>query len=233
MSNSFDINKLNTLISQATDSLMCNSECKKQREAEKLKQIYLNSQVNMETIKNQEQIAQKNYVIFTQGDEAYNNLRENELQQQAQSIADKFAEKIYTEISKIKRQIDTYDGLILNFENIIDLFMRYRNENKKMIKELKENTNIVFTNERKTYYQDQNVGTLRFYYFYILLSIYIICVISFCGFSLFYPTQTSLKIKIAILISFIALPFISSWILSTLLYLAYEVYKFFPTNVYK
>ena len=55
MSNSFDINKLNTLISQATDSLMCNSECKKQREAEKLKQIYLNSQVNMETIKNQEQ----------------------------------------------------------------------------------------------------------------------------------------------------------------------------------
>jgi hypothetical protein len=62
MSNQFDMNKFNTLISQASDAIMCNSECRKQRQADKLKQNYLNSQTNLASASNQVQVAQKNYV---------------------------------------------------------------------------------------------------------------------------------------------------------------------------
>jgi hypothetical protein len=74
MSNQIDMNKFNTLISQASDAVLCNSECKKQRETDKLKQNYLNSQTNLASGPNQVQVAEKNYVTFTQGESGYNDL---------------------------------------------------------------------------------------------------------------------------------------------------------------
>jgi hypothetical protein len=59
MSNQLDMNKFNTLISQASDAILCNSECKKQREADKLKQNYLNSQNNLASASHQVQVAEK------------------------------------------------------------------------------------------------------------------------------------------------------------------------------
>ena len=59
MTNSFDINQFNTLIQQATDSIMCNSDCKNKREAEKLKQTYLDSQTNLAKAPNNLMVAQK------------------------------------------------------------------------------------------------------------------------------------------------------------------------------
>jgi hypothetical protein len=65
MSNSFDINQLNTLLEQASDTILCNSDCQKERKAEKLKQKYLNSQTNLATAPHNMQVAQKNYIEFT------------------------------------------------------------------------------------------------------------------------------------------------------------------------
>ena len=47
MPKSFDINQLNSLLEQASDTILCNSECQKERKAEKLKQKYLDSQTNL------------------------------------------------------------------------------------------------------------------------------------------------------------------------------------------
>ena len=55
MNNQFDMNKFNTLISQASDAILCNSECRNQREADNLKQNYLNSQTNLASASNQVQ----------------------------------------------------------------------------------------------------------------------------------------------------------------------------------
>jgi hypothetical protein len=232
MANQFDLNKFNTVMSQASDAILCNSDCKRKREAEKLKQNYQNAQTNLASASNQVQVAQKNYVTFTQGTPAYNELQDNQLQQQAQIIADKFNENFNEETVKIRSQINTYNGLLINFKNIFDLERKYREENRELQKELKEETNDVLTNERKTYYQDQNIDSLKFYYYYFLLSIYIIFVICFAAFSLMYPSQTSWKVRLALLIGFIALPFISTWILGKIIYLIYEAYNLLPKNVY-
>jgi len=226
-----DMNKFNTLISQASDAILCNSECRKQREADKLKQKYLNSQTNLASASNQLQVAQKNYVTFTQGSSGYNDLLDNQLQEKAQEISLKFTENFHTDSQAIKTQIETYQGLLINFKNVAELYLKYKKENVQLIKDLKDETNDVLTNERKTYYEDQKIDGLKGIYFYFLLTIYIICLIGFIIFSLMY-SQSNWKVKLASIIGFIALPFFSTWILGKIIYLIYKVYDMLHKNVY-
>jgi hypothetical protein len=232
MSNQIDMNKFNTLISQASDAVLCNSECRKQRETDKLKQNYLNSQTNLASASNQVQVAQKNYVTFTEGPSGYNDLLDSQLQEKAQEIADTFTEYFDTDSKEITTQIDTYEGLLLNFKNVAELYLKYKTENVKLIKDLKDETNDVLTNERKTYYEDQKIDGLKSFYYYILLGIYIICLIGFIIFSLMYPSQSTLIKKILTIIGFILLPFFSTWILDKFIYLIYTIYELLPKNVY-
>jgi hypothetical protein len=232
MTNQVDINKFNTLISQASDAIMCDSECRKQRETDKLKQNYLNSQTNLSSASNQVEVAQKNYVIFTQGESAYNDLLDNQLQEKAEQIANQFTEYFQGDSVKIETQIDTYEGLILNFKNVVELYLNYKKENVQLIKDLKDETSDVLTNERKTYYADQKIDGLKSFYFYFLLTIYVICVICFGVFSIMYPSQSNWKIKVATFIGFILLPFFSTWILGKIIYLIYNLYELLPKNVY-
>jgi len=230
--NQIDMNKFNTLITQASDAVLCNSECKKQRETDKLKQNYLNSQTNLASAPNQVQVAQKNYVTFTQGVSGYNDLLDSQLQEKAKEIADKFTEYFESDSKEITTQIDTYEGLLINFKNVAELYLNYKKENVQLIKDLKNETNDVLTNERKTYYEDQKIDGLKGFYYYILLGIYIICLIGFIIFSLMYPSQSSLVKKLLTIIGFILLPFLSTWILGKIINLVYVLYELLPKNVY-
>jgi hypothetical protein len=232
MNNQFDMNKFNTLISEASDAILCNSECRKQRDADNLKQNYLNSQSNLASASNQVQVAQKKYITFTQGETGYNDLLDNQLQEKAQQITNKFTEYFEKDSQEIKTQIETYQGLLLNFKNVAELYLKYKKENVQLIKDLKNETNDVLTNERKTYYEDQKIDGLKGFYYYILLGIYIICLIGFIVFSLINPSQSNLKIKLATIIGFILLPFFSTWILGNIIYLIYKAYNLLPKNVY-
>ena len=49
----------NTLISQASEAIMCDTDCRRQKREENLKQKYLQSQVNLETAPRQMELAQK------------------------------------------------------------------------------------------------------------------------------------------------------------------------------
>jgi hypothetical protein len=232
MSNQIDTNKFNTLISKSSDATMCDSDCKKQSQIDKLKQNYLTSQANLSSASNEVEVAQKNYVIFTQGESGYNNLLDEQLQEKAEQIANNFTEYFQADSVKIETQIDTYEGLLLNFKNVFELYLNYKKENVQLIKDLKDETSDVLTNERKTYYADQKIDGLKSFYFYFLLTIYVFCVICFGVFSIMYPSQSNLIIKVATFIGFILLPFFSTWILGKIIYFIYNLYELLPKNVY-
>ena len=225
------VDRFNELVLQATDRLTCDSECQKQKQADQLEQKYL-SLASCSSSSGEAREAQKNYIVFTQGQAAYDQHNNGQLQQQVQAIIEQFTQNFNNEITTINSQINTYNGTLINFRNIIDLYIQYKKENIELFKEVKYENNDVLVNERKTYYEDQNIDSLGFYYFYFLLSIYIVCVICFIIFYFIYPSQTSWKIIIVIIILFAALPFISSWILATVIYLLYTLYEFLPKNVY-
>jgi hypothetical protein len=226
------LNKFNDLITQASDAVMCNSDCKQQRQSEQLKKKFVDAQANLASAPAQVYTAKQNYITFTEGESKYREVRRADLEEKAQKIADLSSEIFKQEEANLNIQIDSYDGLLLNFRNVVDLFDTYKKENTKLFLDLKDETNDVLTNERKTFYEDQRIDGLKFYYYYILLAIYIICVICFAVFSLIYPSQSTLKMRVAILIALIILPYVSSWILGNIIYLVYKAYGLLPKNVY-
>ena len=232
MNYNINSDKFNNLIDQASDAMMCNSECRNQRESDKLKNLYLNAQTNLASASNQLETTRKNYVIFTDGESAYNDLLDNQLNEKAEAIGNKFTENFKKDSVKIETQIDSYDGLLLNYKNIVELYSTYKKENSELTKDIKNTSNDVLTNERKTFYEDQKIDGLKGFYFYILLSIYIIFLILFIVFTIIYPSQSSWLGKLGSIISFIILPFLSTLILSIIIYLLYSAYELLPKNVY-
>lgn len=229
----FDINNFNSFIEQAQDKILCNADCQKQKTSEQLKQDYLNAKNNLLTAPNQVEETEKKYVTFTQGELAYNDLESNKITETASTISTKFQEKFNNEVQKIQSQIQGYTGLLVNFKNVVELYIKYKKENIALFKKLKDETSDLLTNERKTFYEDQGIDNLKFIYHYIILTIYIIFVIAFGSFSLMFPTSAfyNWKVKLFLFIAFIILPFVATYILDFIIGFFNFLYNLLPKNV--
>ena len=54
---------------------------------------------------------------------------EQELKENADLFTEKFKENYDSEKGKLKTQLETYDGILINFSNIVDLYEKYKKEN--------------------------------------------------------------------------------------------------------
>jgi hypothetical protein len=233
MAINFDFNKLNSLLFSAAKSITCGPECQRQKKIDELRYNYEVAKDNLVLAEPDYEIAKQNYYTYTSGKDRYNEMMETEYREKAVKIAGIYKETYDKEVTKIETQLDTYNGLLVNIDNVADLHKKYKKENVQLFNELKNITNDVLTNQRKTYYKDQEIERSNGYSSYtLLLIIYIIVVICFAIFSLIYPSQTNFMIRTLILCVFILLPFVSTWILGKIIQLIYWLFSFIPKNVY-
>jgi hypothetical protein len=207
----------------------CDEAC----QAAKLKQIYVDAQYNLLTAPQQEQTAYKNYVVFTQGETGYTEEETQMFTEEADVIADEIMLNFEKTAIKIGLEIESYSALLINYKNVLELYKKYLNENKYLIKKIKTDYSDVVTNDRKTYYEDQGVDSLNFYYYYILLIIYIIVFICFGVFAFGYPSPMGIPAKIFILVILFILPFVATLILSFIIETLHKIYDILPKNSYK
>jgi len=233
MSLPFNLNKFNSFLNAAAATIACGPECQRNKKAEELKKTYLDAQANVTLAEPQYEYAKKEYYTYVSGAEGYNDTVKAEYEKQANDYALKFKAQYDQDINKIKTQLETYNAIFINFRNVTDLYEQYKAENVILFNQLKEESNDLLTNERKTYYEDQEIDSLNKYYNYILWIIYIVVVICYVVFSLFYPSTFSFIKRIFILIALIILPFISTWLLGKVIQLIYWIVSFVPKNVYK
>lgn len=229
----FSASNINALFAEIQNMINCDPECQQRKEAEKLKLKYELSKSVLASAPAMVEETHKNYITYTEGETAWNEVYEQQLQEEAQKKADEFKQKQEDIKINIQRQLDSYGGVLLNYKNIAELYLKYKKENVELVKELKKTSNDVLTNERKTYYQDQQSDVLKFYYYYIILLIYIICVVFFGAISFIYPSQTDWKIRFGIFLLFVFLPFIATRLLGFIIYIIYGIYYMLPKNVYK
>jgi hypothetical protein len=227
-----NMNNFNAFIKKAAEAATCNSECQQQKTSEQLKQTYLNAEANLETAPNQVQVSQKNYITFSQGTQAYNELNEQQLQVKAETIAAEFQNKFNTEIQTATTSVDSYNGLLTNLDNVIELYENYKNENKELYTAYKNSSSDILTNERKTYYQDQGISYLHYIYKNIIFTIYAIVITAYVIFNFIYPSQYSLKFRVVMFIILSILPFVSTWLLGVLIHIIYKIYNLLPKNVH-
>ena len=231
--NKNNLDKFNSMIDKATAAISCDSECQREQKDEELKQAYLNAQTNLATAPNNVYVSRQNYVVFDQGQPAYDELIDSELLQQAQKLTSYYQINFTDESQNIIFNTNTYSGLLINLKNIFDLFLKYKEENIKLFKQLKDDTNDVLTNDRKTYYQDQGIDNLKFYYHYFFLLIYIITILAYIVYNFMYPSQISILLRVLFLALMVLLPFISTWILGKIIAIIYDIYNWLPKNAHR
>jgi hypothetical protein len=226
-----DVNKFNEFLDNANQVLACDSTCQEQKKKDELKKKYLEARTNLLTAPVQLETTYKNYLTYSKGDTAYNEYRENELQQKAETIVTTFKTNFSDGIEKAKESYDTYGGLLLNFSHVVELYKKLVKENHVLELALKNKTSDVLTNDRKTYYEDQSIDSLRFYHIIILI-IYLIFLIGFAVSIFVFPSASSRGSLIAILVFFIIYPFICVRIFKFLYYIKDTIMGVLPKDVY-
>ena len=232
MNNSIDLDKLNNFIDQASNAISCDSNCQYDRKAQQLKQDMLKSQVNLKTAPNQLEQAKKNYFTFVKGETEYNDLLDKELHKTALQFTDKIKANFNKQVHLVQTKIDTYDGLSNNTRNINELYIHYKSENVKLKKLLNDTTIDIVTNDRKTFYEEQGINTLHYFY-NILRVIYIIIIISFIVSIIFLPSRFNIYIKVIILVFLCVFPFISTKVIDFVVWLYLKAISILPKNIHK
>ena len=225
-------NSINSFIDKATSALSCDAECQNQKTLNQLKQTYLAAKTNLITAPTQVETSYKNYLVYLEGEPAYLEYKENELEAKAEQITTTIQQDIDKIISDEKRNVNTYDGLLINLNNIYEYYDRYLKENIELENKLKTMKSDIVTNDRKTYYEEQGIESLKKYYI-IIFVIYAIVVVSFIVCCFVMPSNLSIQIKIVILVLLIIYPFISSWLLTQIIHLYHKTAELLPKNVYK
>jgi len=90
--------KINELLEQSSEAIMCGPTCQKIKVTEDLKQKYLDAETNVQTAPIKLEQSKKNYYIFTEGRPYYDNMREEELKKKAEKISEIIEENFNNEI---------------------------------------------------------------------------------------------------------------------------------------
>jgi uncharacterized membrane protein len=152
---------------------------------------------------------------------------------QANQIGDKVTasfEKVVTDSTNLT---DLYETLYTNYDYLEDLYENYVTVNIGLKKDINESTGDVVTNDRKTYYENQNFNYLKNWYT-VYKFIYIVIVIVFIIFLFFRKSEYSFVSRIFILIFFILYPIYITqsvfWIWDNVIL---RIWELLPSNIYK
>jgi hypothetical protein len=232
MTNTFNLNNFNDLMTQANQLLTCGPSCMQQQKSQQLEQNYLNAETNVVNAPQQLFTAKKEFITYTKGESGYNQYIDSQLQEKADEIAITYQAKINNDINNIKTEMKIYDGLLINFNNVVDLYKKYKIENDDLEKKLNVSTSDILTNDRKTYYEEQGINRLKTFYMFFLF-IYGFIVLVFLIAIFLVKTNVKLSIRIFILFLLIIYPFVCYWIFHLLYELFLHIKSFFPNNVYR
>jgi len=231
MSANFSLDNFNELMNQANQIITCGPSCMQQNKSQQLEQNYLDAETNMVNAPQQLFTAKKEFITYTKGENGYNQYIDSQLQEKADEIAKTYQTKINNDITKIKTQLKTYNGLLLNFTNVYDLYKKYKVENAMLEKKLKGKTSDTLTNDRKTYYEEQGINNLKFFYI-IFLCIYGFIVLVFLLSIFLVKTSVKFSIRIVIFVLLVIYPFVCYWIFHLLYKFFIYIKSYFPKNVY-
>lgn len=239
-----NITQFNDFLTRATDAIACDPECQRERTSNELREKYFNAKTNLMTAPNQVNVAAKNYYTFVEGESGYNTYLDNKLNGEANTIIRDFQNNFNTQVGKITQVLDSYDSLLVNYKNIIELYNNYVKKNIEMENKLKIEKSDILTNHRKTYYQDQGMDSLTYYYKWLLFLYVIFAMV--CIFFMFrgapptsgvvsmsFISSMSIYAKLLLFVVLLLYPFVCLALFRSTIQTTKEVSIYLPSNVYK
>lgn len=173
--------KLNQLLEKSAKQLTCGPDCQHDKKAERLKQNYQDAELNVDTAPAELEQARKKYYIFSKGEAYYDNFKEKELQTEAAKLTKEINNAWNEEIAKCDTLNAYYETELINKEHIDDLYTSFREKSEHLRSQLHDKRGDILTNQRKTYYENEEIYNLQkwgkswTYIYYFILICLIFC----------------------------------------------------------
>lgn len=232
MASTQQISDINNLLRQASKAIMCGPDCQKNEKMSQLYKTYLDSKTTLINAPQQVEQSAKDYYLYAEGPAGYNEYLNKSLDEKSTDLISVIDDEFNNNLKSCQSTLDIYSGISITYGSVMDLYDKYTAENIELERKYKNEANDIFTNDRKTYYANQGIDNLNYYY-KVLIYIYIFVVL--CYFILIFALKNNLSMtkKIIIFICFVLYPFIIIPIYKTVSYNYTRILELFPKNVYK
>jgi len=228
--------KINKLLEQSAESLMCGPACQKIKITDGLKQKYLDAETNMQTAPIKLEQTKKNYYVYTEGRPFYDNMREEELQKKSNQIAALLTTNFNEEISNAETMNQILNTASINSDYTRELLNSYIEKNKELQLKLRDSHGDILTNDRKTYYETDAIDRLNnwhtfFWYIYYILYI-VVLIATIIGPSNTFLSNLSIIPKVIVHIMLLTYPYYIDRIVMMLYGFIMTIRSYLPKNVY-
>ena len=153
------------------------------------------------------------------------------MQTKVTEIANALTQNFVNSIKAAKTINETYSSQLINSQYAQQLYTKYLDENKELSYNLNEDTTDIFTNDRKTYYEDQGNDNLDWWY-KIFFRLYLILLVAYIIFFFISSSNYSVISKIFIFMLLAFYPFIAVPIFLFLMRLYHRFTSVLPKNAY-
>lgn len=226
-------NKLNGLISMAKDHLLCNNDCQKARESERLKKIWENSEHNLKTAPLQVEIAEKNYYIFDKGYPNYQDLLFDRYSKSAEEMKQISIVKHNNLLNELNTLMRNYDAETIYSKRMNELLKLRKKENKQLRVDIDNYIGKTQTDARKVDYENMEttwISKMRAILTFIYYTLFIVYIL----FSDYFGTKKYKSIKVWLMIlCYLIFPWLLNWIIIQFYYLINYIHYMFTTRPYK
>jgi len=225
--------QVNKLLAEANEKISCGPDCQELRKRQNLEQIYSNAEKNVSAAPEELAEAEKNYYVYTKGENYYRNMMRDRYKKNAVEEGIKLTNDHNNLIAELQDLLKEYTDQSIYTKRMGDLLDKYLNENKKL--ENKEDTYLkdVHTSDRKTFYENQQITSIQkwnkalFIMYWIMFTVYALIVL--IGQGQYKDIRTWITIVV-----FILFPFVISHILIGIKKVFDSINQvIFPRNVYK
>lgn len=221
----------NRIIQQAQDFMACGTDCQRAKKEQELLRSYQTAQMGLFNGTDNLESTSKNYYTFAKGDSGYNDFNKGKIGDVAKQIVAKYS-TMFNEIAHNSEVLNNvYQSDFINVNHAKELHQTLVQKNKDLDTRLKDILNDISTSDRKTYYEDQELDDLRWWY-NIYLAIYVILLITFVISSFLVPTEMSKYKRIAVVVFLALYIFLAKYAAIALIKLWEYIGSFFPKNVY-
>ena len=163
----------------------CDARCQEENKRDEvLRLTYINAKKNVITAPKKRDFAEKIYYTTAFGQGEYNDMQRQKYDQEIKMTTYNEREKFNNQKTNLLLLLDNYDKNILLNNKINELTELTLIENNKLIEKIDKINSTINTNERKTYYNSQQLDNLKKWKKYtlrFLLLVYIRLTGESCG----------------------------------------------------
>jgi len=226
----YNMADLNALVDQVNDQLLCDDGCQRQKEINKLKKKYDKEKNRLENAPHDLDNSRKSYFTYAFGEEYYDEFMKNKAKKEITKLCNMLTLDHQHSYKNLTNNINDYESIKKNNEYMVELFEKYKKENKQLQNNINEQVNSNNINSRRVVYEVNEVDKLDSYnnqllFFYWLI---VLCFLITFFFKNMYKEPRNFIVVFAMLVY----PFIVYWFVNVLYTFISFIYNLLPKNMY-